>query len=275
MRGNFAKGNHKRTKRQGMRFWRWLEFLCLAVFVVCIILLISKHVRKHQRAAEELDAGRVLDDAHMTAAQETLMPAPSAAPQMLAEAERLLQENPDLVGMVGYGDSSLYVCQTTDNTYYASHRFDGSEDPAGMIYMDCRCSAWPLGDNTILYGHNMRDGSRFGKLNRLTQQDYLEEHPIVRYASLYEINDYVPIAVFYTSVDEQSGAYFNFAQPSFPDEQSFNAYVQTVQARSVIRSSVPVEYGDNLLTLATCSGDEEGERLVVVCAPAPAETSAE
>ena len=271
----FTKGYHRRTKRQGRRFWRWLEFLCLAVSVACIILLISNHVRKQQRAAEELNATRVFDDAQMTVAQGTPAPASSNSPQMLAEAERLLRENPDLVGMVGYGDSSLYVCQTTDNSYYASHRFDGSEDPAGMIYMDCRCSAWPLGDNTILYGHNMRDGSRFGKLNRLTKQDYLEEHPIVRYASLYEINDYVPIAVFYASVDEQSDAYFNFAQPSFPDEQSFNAYVQSVQARSVIRSSTPVKYGDNLLTLATCAGDAEGERLVVVCAPAPTEASPE
>ena len=34
--------------------------------------------------------------------------------------------------MVGFDDMALYVCQGEDNTFYASHRFDGSKDPAGI-----------------------------------------------------------------------------------------------------------------------------------------------
>ena len=163
---------------------------------------------------------------------------------------------------------ALYVCQGEDNTFYASHRFDGSEDPAGMIYMDWRCSAWPLGKNTILYGHNMRDGSRFGKLNRMTDAEYLAEHPYVRYASLYEIRDYRPIAVFYANVDPTAADYFDFAVTDFPDETSFTAYVQEAKRRSVVNLPSTAQYGDNLLTLATCSEEGVGGRLVVVCMPA-------
>lgn len=124
------------------------------------------------------------------------------------------------------------------------------------------------GDVTKLYGHNMRDGSRFGKLNRMTDAEYLAEHPYVRYASLYEICDYRPIAVFYANVDPTAADYFDFAVTDFPDETSFTAYVQEAKRRSVVNLPATAQYGDNLLTLATCSEEGVGGRLVVVCMPA-------
>lgn len=276
MRSNSSTNNRRpRGRRDKKRFWLCLEAACLAAFLVVAIVLVIRFTRQNHRAAEERAAQEALTRIQTG---QTLAPtiAPTSAPatseapqpQMFAYAQELLQTNGDLVGMVGFDDMALYVCQGEDNTFYASHRFDGSEDPAGMIYMDCRCSAWPLGQNTILYGHNMRDGSRFGKLNRMTEAEYLVEHPYVRYASLYEIRDYRPIAVFYANVDPTAADYFDFAVTDFPDANSFNAYVQEAKRRSVVNLPSTAQYGDNLLTLATCSEEGVGGRLVVVCMPA-------
>ncbi len=275
MRSNSSTNNRRpRGRRDKKRFWLCLEAACLAAFLVVAIVLVIRFTRQNHRAAEERAAQEALTriQTGQTLAPTiapTSAPAPSEAPQpqMFAYAQELLQTNGDLVGMVGFDDMALYVCQGEDNTFYASHRFDGSEDPAGMIYMDCRCSAWPLGQNTILYGHNMRDGSRFGKLNRMTEAEYLVEHPYVRYASLYEIRDYRPIAVFYANVDPTAADYFDFAVTDFPDETSFTAYVQEAKRRSVVGFPTAAQYGDNLLTLATCSEEGVGGRLVVVCTP--------
>ena len=261
---------NRKGKRQ-RRKWLVIELACAAAFLVLAGTLITRLTRQNHRAVEERAAQEALTriQTEQTIAP-TSVPAPSETPpqQMFAYAQELLQTNPDLVGMVGFDDMTLYVCQGEDNAYYASHRFDGSEDPAGMIYMDCRCSPWPLSQNTILYGHNMRDGSRFGKLNRMTDAAYWAEHPCVRYASLYEIRDYRPIAVFYASVDPTAVDYFDFAVPAFPDETSFTAYVQGAKRRSVVNLPSTAQYGDNLLTLATCSKEGVGGRLVVVCMPA-------
>ena len=276
MRSNSSTNNRRpRGRRDKKRFWLCLEAACLAAFLVVAIVLVIRFTRQNHRAAEERAAQEALTRIQTG---QTLAPtiAPTSAPatseapqpQMFAYAQELLQTNGDLVGMVGFDDMALYVCQGEDNTFYASHRFDGSEDPAGMIYMDCRCSAWPLGQNTILYGHNMRDGSRFGKLNRMTEAEYLVEHPYVRYASLYEIRDYRPIAVFYANVDPTAADYFDFAVTDFPDANSFNAYVQEAKRRSVVGFPTTAQYGDNLLTLATCSEEGVGGRLVIVCVPA-------
>lgn len=265
--------SRNRRKRQ-RRKWLVIELACAAAFLVLAGALIMRLNRQNHRSAEERAAREALTriQVEQTVAPTTAptsAPAPSETPpQMFAYAQELLQTNGDLVGMVGFDDMALYVCQGEDNTFYASHRFDGSEDPAGMIYMDCRCSAWPLGQNTILYGHNMRDGSRFGKLNRLTRAGYLAEHPYVRYATLYEIRDYRPIAVFYANVDPTAADYFDFAVTDFPDADSFAAYVQEAKRRSVVNLPATAQYGDNLLTLATCSEEGVGGRLVVVCVPA-------
>lgn len=266
--------SRNRRKRQ-RRKWLLIELACAAAFLVLTGTLITRLTRQNHRSAEERAAQEALTriQTEQTIAPTTAptsAPAPSETPpqQMFAYAQELLQTNSDLVGMVGFDDMALYVCQGEDNTFYASHRFDGSEDPAGMIYMDCRCSPWPLGQNTILYGHNMRDGSRFGKLNRLTDAEYLAEHPYVRYASLYEIRDYRPIAVFYANVDPTTADYFDFAVTDFPDSDSFTAYVQEAKRRSVVNLPATAQCGDNLLTLATCSEEGVGGRLVVVCVPA-------
>lgn len=62
--------------------------------------------------------------------------------------------------------------------------------------------------------------------------------------------------------------YFDFAVPDFPDEASFTTYVQEAKRRSVVNLPSTAQYGDNLLTLATCSEEGVGGRLVVVCMPA-------
>ena len=51
--------------------------------------------------------------------------------------------------MIGFEDMALYVCQSEDDDYYASHRFDGNEDAAGMIYLDFQGSLWPASDNMV------------------------------------------------------------------------------------------------------------------------------
>lgn len=256
--------NRKRRQQRKRRFWQSMQALSFAVFFFVLTLIGVRLYRTGMRSAEEHAAGKTL---------EQLSPAPESSaaqdedspPQIIPETQELLEQNADLVGMVGFGDMTLYVCQSGNNYYYASHRFDGSEDAAGMIYMDYRCSILPASDNIVLYGHNMQDGSRFGKLKRYESVDYFLENPTVRFASLYEVNDYSPIAVFYASADESAAEYFDFARIHFADEADFDRYVSAVKAKSLYYIPTAAQYGDQLLTLATCSSELERGRLVVVC----------
>ena len=203
---------------------------------------------------------------------ETDTPKPTAAPRntpnadMLLEAQEKLKENSDYVGMVGFGNMAMYVCQSKNNSYYAKRRFDKRKDKGGMIYMDWRCDSWPLSDNTVLYGHNMRDGTRFGQLQHFLDPNYLTEHPYVTFASLYNVQKYAPVSIMRLSIDPKHEDYLEYDRINFDSETDFNVYMEGIRARSLIRlDDVEVKYGDHLLTLSTCSEDYDGGRLVVVC----------
>ncbi|MDO4385255.1 MAG: class B sortase [Clostridia bacterium] len=251
--------------RRRRRFFALAEGALILVFLVlaAIIanrLLAARRIREEERAAAEAHRSLVVS---VTAVPEKSDAEP---PEIQAEIRELMRQNEDAVGLLHFdGDRTLYVCQTTDNSYYMTHRFDRSEDPAGMIYMDYRDSLWPRSANLILYGHNMRDGSRFGTLKRFEKTEHIEEYPIFQLAERYETVDYVPFAVFHTSVDAADESFYPYDQIDFADENGFNRYVRDVKERSILDLPVEVAYGDRLLTLVTCHSGIDRGRLVIVC----------
>lgn len=250
----------RRIRRR--RMWFAVEIVCIAALIVLVVMIARKLAASERIAGEEAASTAVMQVISESTAEISI----PAEPEIRAEFYELLAQNPDTVGLLQFeGDRTLYVCQTDDNIYYMNHRFDGSEDPAGMIYMDYRCSLLPRSDNLILYGHNMADGSRFGTLGRFRNVDYLLANLTFTFADLYETVNYVPFAIFTTTVLQDDPAYFDFAQTDFATEADFDAYVAGVRERSEYYLPDVPKYGDRLLTLATCASDHERGRLVIVC----------
>ena len=83
--------------------------------------------------------------------------------------EELKRINPDIVAWIRIEAAGIDypVVQGKDNEYYLHHTFKGEENIAGSIFMDYRNTPDFSDENTIIYGHNMRDGSMFAALNRL------------------------------------------------------------------------------------------------------------
>ena len=89
-----------------------------------------------------------------------------------------LQEvNADVVGWIEIpGVLSYPLLQGGDNAYYLTHAWNGEENAAGAVFLDCRADAC-LGDfNTLIYGHRMRNGTMFGSLKHYKdaeKQDFI------------------------------------------------------------------------------------------------------
>lgn len=241
-----------------------LEGLLILVLLIAIFAIVNRSIASKQIADEEKASATLYQG--LTAPDTAVARAASAAsPQIQPEIQELMAQNGDAVGLLHFeGDRTLYVCQTDDNFYYMSHRFDRSEDPAGMIYMDYRNSLLPRSDNLILYGHNMQDGSRFGTLKRFERKNYILKYPLFQLVDRYETVDYVPFAVFHTSILPDDPAYYAFDRTDFDDAADFDRYVQEVKSRSVLEIPIDAAYGDRLLTLVTCHSDIDHGRLIIV-----------
>jgi len=90
----------------------------------------------------------------------------------------LWAQNPDIVGWitVPFTGIDYPVVQAKDNDYYLRRDLNGESARHGTVFLDYRCA--PDGSGcSILYGHNMRDGSMFGTLKRFEDKEFLESHP--------------------------------------------------------------------------------------------------
>ncbi|MDO9108433.1 MAG: class B sortase [Coriobacteriia bacterium] len=78
------------------------------------------------------------------------------------------------------------VVQGPDNTKYLTKNATGAKSESGAIFADVRCSPYVKGDpaarSTILYGHNMKDGSMFGRIDDYgSSSSFYKAHPLIQY----------------------------------------------------------------------------------------------
>ena len=117
----------------------------------------------------------------------------------------------------------------------------------------------------MIYGHDMHDGTMFGKLHLYAGEDYGKEHSLIRFDTLHEVGEYQLLAAFYTQVYYTTDTCFKYYQFfNAENEAEFNSYVENVKALAEYDTGVSAEYGDTLLTLSTCSDHVENGRFVVV-----------
>ena len=94
----------------------------------------------------------------------------------------LKEINEDIIGWVyftGLPQISYPILQAEDNAYYVNRTYDLSSDTskAGSIFMDYRMADDFSSPYSIIYGHNVRDGSMLSDLAQLKDQTLYDEEP--------------------------------------------------------------------------------------------------
>ena len=222
----------------------------------------------------------------------TQTPAPTATPQPAAEAsaddflaswptkypgneqmriqERfspLRQQNRDVVGWLsieGVLDEPVFQ---RDNSYYLTHDATGAKNPTGALFLDENCNLRTVPMQTLIHGHNMKEGAMFGSLKKYKVKDaaFYKQHPYIQFDSLYESATYVIFAVAEVNIVSGNTHYFPFWHSfSFDTYESFRQYVSLAKEYSRFKVNIDVQPGDRLLTLATCSSGDDNLRLIVM-----------
>lgn len=192
--------------------------------------------------------------------------APTPVPTVQPKLMSLMERNPDSVGWLKAGclsEIDLPIVQR-NNVFYMNHSFDTSYNEYGTAFLDELCSLDDSHGNWIIYAHNMRTGQMFGKLNRLRDLNLLLTDPVFVLDTRYERINFLPIAVFTCSVRQSDEAYFPIIVPTFSSEEQFNAFVSRAKELSVHKWLPDAKYGERLMTLVTCYGEDDMTRFVVM-----------
>lgn len=154
---------------------------------------------------------------------------------------------------------SYPVMQSSDNDYYLRRTVEGDFDYAGSIFMDAENNPDFSDSNTIVYGHNMADGSMFGTLKNYTLNAANQDSPYIWI--LTEKQDYCYEIFSTQTANTSSECYTLFSKT----DQSFISFLERMHRNSGIETgSFTFSETDKVLTLSTCNGDgTDANRYVV------------
>ena len=176
-------------------------------------------------------------------------------PEMEVDFKALREKNPDTVGWLYVGSCGISypIVQGEDNDYYMNHTFEGTVNSSGAIIMDYRDDKYLKDWNTFIYGHNMKNGSMFGSLKKLLNDETLYDSDPYIYVYLpgyiyrYKIFSYYkdkPDSKMYWTADTL---------------QEYRQYIRDALSLSVRDLGVETSEENNMVTLVTCSGSGAGK----------------
>lgn len=147
-------------------------------------------------------------------------------------------------------DISYPVAQAADNDFYLSHTFEKASNSAGCIFIDYQNERDFSDRNTVIYGHNMKNGSMFGNLKDFYREEVYEKSPYIWIYTPEEIYKYEIFSC------QEVGAVSATYQMSFQNDKEFLEYIEEGRRSSAIQSDLKVEADDSVITLSTCTGND-------------------
>ena len=168
--------------------------------------------------------------------------------------DALRETGPDIIGWLTLPDTAINypVTQADDNEYYLHHLYDGTYNKTGCLFADYENQEDFSDRNTIIYGHNMRDGSMFAMLNEYDEQSYFDGHPQM-YLVTPDGGYVVEIFTAFVAKPSESGSDTSPWRLSFKDDGAYTTWLSEMVSRSVIETDVTVTSSDKVLTLSTCT----------------------
>lgn len=277
------------------RIWRIVAGICIVCFLGCLVWLVS-YIRGTHRAQEDLadlrqeyvlsasgegQAGESLiseestpEESVLEGATPQISPAPTEAPSSLLGYD-IPDRVVDIAALQENENEDIYAWITVPGTvidypvlqhpdkldYYLDHNVDRSSGYPGCIYSQYVNSLEWDDSNTVLYGHNMKNGSMFAGLHCYEDPEFLEEN---QYIYIFT-EGYVRIYHIFGAYEYDNRHLLLTADMENPEV--FAGYLEEVQGLNGMRdhflAEVPVSVEDKVLTLETCVANKPERRYIV------------
>lgn len=165
------------------------------------------------------------------------------------------KKNNDVVGWIQVSGTNINYpfVQTTDNTYYLTKDINKNNNSAGWVFMDYRNNIKDFDKNTILYAHSRVNGTMFGSLKNIMNNDWYNNklNHVIKLSTEYENTLWQVFSVYITPVVN------DYIQIEFNNSDRYLEFLNIIQKRSAYTFDVSLNNLDKILTLSTCYNDNE------------------
>ena len=166
--------------KSGLR--KALYILCIVGAGLCIGFLAYYYIRLQENKKIYEDLQSQTETQTLAAETEEKIAETEQSqtkPDIPVDFEKLWEINPEIYAWIEIpGTSVAYpiVQSASDNSYYLNHTIEGMAGYPGSIYTEGINSKDFQDFNTMIYGHDMEDGSMFGGLHQFEDSEYLKNH---------------------------------------------------------------------------------------------------
>lgn len=236
--------------------WQTVYTIAIAIFLVSAILisvLLGNSVI-NKRSAEKTRS-------------EAYNPKPISSaviPENPIDFKALKSNNPDIYAWIKIDNTNVDypIVQSyyEDDSFYLYHNIEKNYDINGSIYTEKHNSTDFTDPNTVIYGHDMLDGSMFQSLHNFSDKTFFDENEFIFIYTEKHILKYRIFAAYKSDNRHILNSY------DFSDEKVFAEYLKTAQnpkSLMVNTRKVDLSTSDRIITLSTCIGNEKNYRYLV------------
>lgn len=247
--------------------WIVIAVAAFAISGVCIMIM-GKNWTQKEEAKQQYENMQKQDEENARKRQEPEQEVVQEETKKLdipVDFESLQEKNSDIYGWITIPGTEIdypIVQNEEDNSFYLNRSAEKTESRSGAIFSENYNSKKFDDYITVLYGHNMRDGSMFAGLHKYQDREYMKEHE--------DITIYLPDAILkykifaaYLSDDKHVLLYYNQGKT----EDNRKSYIDEIMDQRTMDASLDtsVELDENtkILTLSTCHKAGKNYRYLV------------
>lgn len=235
-----------------------ISIVCVLAALICVAIGIYQYVQQ-QTAGEEYK--EIREEVKTQDPKEE----PEAAPVNIPiDFASLQAQNPDVYAWITVPGTNIdypILQSASDNSYYLTHTIDGTESPEGSIFTENYNSKDFEDPNTVIYGHNMKNGSMFQNLHNYQDRDFFDNNRDVTIYTPDAIRHYKIFAA-YLYDNRHILKSFDFSDP-WVYKQYLNQIFSIRDMNSFIDTDTEVGVEDKIITLSTCYGTQHDVRYLV------------
>lgn len=169
--------------------------------------------------------------------------------------DALLEINADTVGWIRFDSPesiSYPLVKTDNNDTYLTTTFSGETNSAGALFLDMYNATNFMDDNTIIYGHNMKNSSMLGDLDKYNDGSFYEEYP---YFYIYT-PDGKAMKYQVVVAEEIEATDLDRYTINFGSLTEYQTYIDDILRTSFYDTGTEIDTYSKLITLSTCTGDD-------------------
>ena len=232
-----------------------LKSVWIIMFVIAVGALVYEIIMIHNSYQQYKEVDDTNNEIISTYTKST---SESPTDDFTVDWEKLLSVNKDIIAWIRIPDTNInyLVVQGKSNSQYLRKNIYGNYSYGGCLFVDSSTQKPFENMNTIIYGHNLMNGSMFSGLKKFSNNEYANSHKKIYIYLPNGITRTYKVFAFYTIKANDYRVYDS-------NVEDLSEYYQIITENNQLSLDDSNDNNNPVLTLSTCTNNKEDERYIL------------